>query len=266
MSLATARWILAVAVATSFASSAVAAPAAPSDAASAPTAGSTVADAPPSRSTRVMPLGDSLTDGFNLPGGYRIELASRLTAGEVPVDFVGSLVNGPASLADQDHEGHSGFRIDEIAASVAGWMDTYRPDIVLLMIGTNDVVQGYRLDTAPLRLGALIDDIAAARPASHTIVASIPQVAGAPYNERVADYNAAIVDVIEDRIAEGMPVSFVDVYDVIEEDDLHTDNTHLNAAGYCKVADLWYAAIRGNLGLGAPAGAGTTADVCRTLS
>lgn len=71
---------------------------------------------------RVMPLGDSITDGYNVPGGYRIELEDLLVSRGQPVDFVGSLSNGPASLADRDHEGHSGWRIDRSAtASKGGW-------------------------------------------------------------------------------------------------------------------------------------------------
>ena len=58
---------------------------------------------------RVMPLGDSITDGYNVPGGYRINLWQRLAAGRYTVDFVGSGFNGPASLGDHDHEGHSGL-------------------------------------------------------------------------------------------------------------------------------------------------------------
>ncbi|MET1073917.1 MAG: hypothetical protein ABWY11_14825, partial [Umezawaea sp.] len=57
---------------------------------------------------RVMPLGDSITDGYNVPGGYRINLWQRMAAAGQTVDFVGSGVNGPAALGDHDHEGHSG--------------------------------------------------------------------------------------------------------------------------------------------------------------
>ncbi|HEX5200872.1 MAG TPA: GDSL family lipase, partial [Actinoplanes sp.] len=39
---------------------------------------------------RVMPLGDSITDGTQVPGGYRIGLWQRLAAGGYRVDFVGS--------------------------------------------------------------------------------------------------------------------------------------------------------------------------------
>src|SRR5690349_12885605 len=69
---------------------------------------------------RVMPLGDSITDGFNVPGGYRVGLWQRLVSGGFSVDFVGTGFNGPASLGDHDHEGHSGFRIDQIDASIVG--------------------------------------------------------------------------------------------------------------------------------------------------
>ena len=39
---------------------------------------------------RVMPLGDSITEGTQVPGGYRIGLWQRLAAAQYRVDFVGS--------------------------------------------------------------------------------------------------------------------------------------------------------------------------------
>ena len=204
------------------------------------------------RPTRVMPLGDSLTDGYNVPGGYRIELAARLAADDVAVDFVGSLSNGPATLRDREHEGHSGFRIDEISRPVGRWLRRSRPDIVLLMIGTNDVVQDHRLRAAPDRLSDLIDRIVATLPGTQVIVASIPQIGGSPNAERVVAYNADIPDIVMSKIDEGKDVTYVDINSVIEPSDLHTDYTHLNATGYCKVGDAWFVAIRSVLGLGPP--------------
>ena len=201
---------------------------------------------------RVMPLGDSLTEGYNLPGGYRNELAERFADDGLAVDFVGSLSNGPATLRDREHEGHSGFRIDEIAGPVGRSLRRYRPDIVLLMIGTNDVVQDHRLPTAPDRLSALIDRILTTLPRTHVIVASIPKIEGSPNAERVVAFNADIPGIVESKIDEGKDVSYVDINSVIELDNLHTDYTHLNATGHCKVADAWYPAIRSVLGLGPP--------------
>ncbi|MFV3464754.1 GDSL-type esterase/lipase family protein, partial [Mycobacterium tuberculosis] len=95
------------------------------------------------------------------PRGYRPELFQKLTAAGLPTDFVGSLRNG--TLSDRDHEGHSGWRIDEISARVDGWVDTFQPEVVLLMIGTNDMIQGYDVANAPARLGTLLDKITARR-------------------------------------------------------------------------------------------------------
>src|SRR5262245_10565633 len=73
---------------------------------------------------RVMPLGDSITDGFNVPGGYRIGLWQRLAGGGYTVDLVGSGSGGPPELGDHDHEGHPGWRIDQLDANVVGWLRT----------------------------------------------------------------------------------------------------------------------------------------------
>jgi hypothetical protein len=52
-----------------------------------------------------MPLGDSITEGTQVPGGYRIGLWQRMAAGGYTVDFVGSQFNGPANLFTADGNG-----------------------------------------------------------------------------------------------------------------------------------------------------------------
>lgn len=42
---------------------------------------------------------------------------------------------------DMDHEGHAGFRADEMAANIQVWAQKVSPDVVLLHIGTNDLCQ-----------------------------------------------------------------------------------------------------------------------------
>ncbi len=115
---------------------------------------------PPKPAMRVMPLGDSITDGLLPPGGYRSDLWQYLTADGLDADFVGSRSNGPPQLGDRDEEGHPGWRIQELYAHARGWLLRYRPDVVLLHIGTNDVIQRSNLKRAPRRLGALVDLIA----------------------------------------------------------------------------------------------------------
>jgi Ricin-type beta-trefoil lectin domain-like len=95
---------------------------------------------------RVMPLGDSITEGTQVPGGYRIGLWQRLSAAGYRVDFVGTQFNGPSGFGDYDHEGQPGWRIDQIDANITGWLGTAAPRTVLLHIGTNDVLQNFNGD------------------------------------------------------------------------------------------------------------------------
>ncbi|MFD1048931.1 GDSL-type esterase/lipase family protein, partial [Kibdelosporangium lantanae] len=113
---------------------------------------------------RVMPLGDSITEGTQVPGGYRIGLWQRFTSGGYQVDFVGSQFNGPSNLGDHDHEGHPGWRIDQIDANIVTWLRNTNPHTVLLHIGTNDILQNSNVGGAPSRLSGLIDHITATAP------------------------------------------------------------------------------------------------------
>ena len=74
------------------------------------TVGTQTAAAESNGGVKVMPLGDSITDGITVPGAYRTGLWQRFAGGGYKVDFVGSLSGGPSNLGDHDHEGHSGWR------------------------------------------------------------------------------------------------------------------------------------------------------------
>ena len=122
-----------------------------------------------------MPLGDSITDGVGVSGGggYRVGLWQRLAQNGYTTDFVGSGYNGPASLGDHDHEGHSGWRIDQVDANIVNWVRTYQPRTVLLHIGTNDISQNRDLANAPARLAAVVDKITSTSPQTDVFVATL---------------------------------------------------------------------------------------------
>ena len=212
-------------------------------------AGSGPASAESNGGTRVMPLGDSITDGVGVGGGgYRVGLWQRLAQNGYTTDFVGSGYNGPASLGDHDHEGHSGWRIDQVDANIVGWLRTYTPRTVLLHIGTNDISQNRDLANAPARLAALVDKITSTSPQTDVFVATLIPVSYA--DAKVRAYNAAIPGIVSSRAANGKKVHLVDMYDAVSVSDL-TDGVHPNAAGYDKMAAAWFAALRavpGSLG------------------
>jgi len=192
--------------------------------------------------TRVMPLGDSITEGTQVPGGYRIGLWQRFTTNGNRVDFVGSQFNGPASLGDHDHEGHPGWRIDQIDANIVGWLQATTPRTVLLHIGTNDVLQNFNVSTAPNRLSTLIDHITNTVPAADVFVAQIIPLANATQESAVRTFNAAVPGIVQSKVNAGRHVHLVDMHSRLTAADL-TDGVHPTAGGYDKMAATWYSAL-----------------------
>ncbi|GAB2991934.1 ricin-type beta-trefoil lectin domain protein [Saccharothrix stipae] len=193
--------------------------------------------------TRVMPLGDSITEGTQVPGGYRNGLWQRLVAGGYRTDFVGSQFNGPSSLGDHDHEGHPGWRIDQIDANIVGWLGSTNPRTVLLHIGTNDVGQDFDMANAPARLSALVDRITATVPNADVFVATIIPLANESQESVVRTYNATIPGMVQSKVNAGKRVHLVDMHSALTTADL-IDGVHPTATGYDKMAATWYNALR----------------------
>src|SRR5690349_18888132 len=191
--------------------------------------------------TRVMPLGDSITEGTQVPGGYRIGLWQRMATAGYRVDLVGSQFNGPAALGDHDHEGHPGWRIDQIDANISGWLRTTTPRTVLLHIGTNDILQNYNVAGAPSRLSTLLGHIAAAAPSADVFVATLIPLANSGQEAAVRTFNAALPGIVQSR---GSRFHLVDMHAAVTTADL-IDGIHPTAGGYDKMAAAWYAALRG---------------------
>lgn len=190
---------------------------------------------------KIMPLGDSITDGIQTPGGYRIGLWQKFTSGGQKVDFVGSLSNGPSGLGDHDHEGHSGWRIDQLDANIQTWLKKYNPHTVLLHIGTNDISQKYNVSSAPSRLGTLIDHITSTAPDAEVFVATCIPLA---YNmSGIQSFNAQIPNLVQTRASAGKHVHLVNMYSALSTSDL-TDQVHPTSNGYNKMAAVWYTALQ----------------------
>ena len=210
---------------------------------------------------KIMPFGDSITDGFNsdTPGGYRVELFRRAHSAGKNITFVGSGYNGPDTVDGvafpHNHEGHSGWTIapeggrSGISTLVSTVMPQFTPHIVLLMIGTNDCIDNYDLTNAPTRLGALIDSIYAQLPNVLIIVAQpIPSRGDATKGDdtalsaRIKTYDDAIPAVVKTRADAGKHILVVDMYTPFNpnKSTLLEDQWHPNLAGYVLLGTQWY--------------------------
>ncbi len=205
---------------------------------------SAFAQTPP---VRILPLGDSITFGsggtVNL-GGYRSKLYSTLTAAGYNVDYIGSLTTNSSGIPDQDHEGHGGWRIDQIDANISAWFRSFAdPDVILLHIGTNDFGQGVDTPNAINRIDALILKMATLRPYAHIIVTNLME-RGEPANTAIqAEFNPFIQARVNAHAAAGRRVYFLDMRSAVPLSDM-PDSLHPNQTGYDKMADAWLPAIQ----------------------
>ncbi|MES2657779.1 MAG: Ig-like domain-containing protein [Verrucomicrobiota bacterium] len=195
--------------------------------------------------TRILPLGDSLTSGTTVEGAYRNRLYNLLTTAGYNVDFVGTQTdaNNPA-LPDRNHQGMSGYRIDQLQTGLGSWLNAIEdPDVVLLMIGTNDFSANFNIASAPTRLAALVADIATKRPFAKIILSNLPLRTDDPNMEaQQVAFNASIPGIVSAQVALGRQVTFVDIHAALVPGDL-TEGVHPNLAGYNKMADVWFPAV-----------------------
>lgn len=192
------------------------------------------------KSINIMPLGDSITDGHNYPGGYRIKLFELLKSAEKEVTFSGSMENGP--IPEKKHEGHSGWTIEEINSGIKYWLSDVKPDIILLLIGTNNIAMLDPAESAGNKLEMLINNITQAKPDSFLLTASIPPINDPRLNERVKIYNIRVKKLCDEYKEENCKIDFVDIFSALDFDDLF-DGAHPNKKGHDKIALKWYESI-----------------------
>lgn len=213
---------------------------------------------------RIMPLGDSITFGIGArtpvfdQGGYRMELFRRARADGHAITFVGRQANGPMNIVNEPfpsaHEGYPGATINDgnnqLANRVDAAISASNPDIVLLMIGTNDV--NGNVNNPPDDLRNLINQITSGAPEALLVVAQIVPTRTPGTNTRVQAYNTSVANLVRESAAAGQHVALVDMFSAFVNDAnfataLLNDDLHPNDAGYRVMAQTWYAAIEGVL-------------------
>jgi len=111
---------------------------------------------------KIMPLGDSITRGFDGStdgAGYRNDLGALLTTEGVNFQFVGSITGDNGG----NHQGLDGKTSGFILSNINTYLTASNPDVVLLHIGTNDLLTADIEDIRDNIVG-IIDAIRTANP------------------------------------------------------------------------------------------------------
>lgn len=209
---------------------------------------------------RLMCLGDSITDGFWMAGGYRNTLCELITADglEPQIDMVGPQWGGTGY--DPQHAGYSGYSIEDIPNQRMGllnfseWlMESYPADVVFLEIGTNDILSLYDLEHLGDRLDRLIEVILSHLPENGRLyLATLPimnadvttyiDISQESMDEKLDLCNTQIRALAEQKQEAGKPVELAEINLLLTMDDL-VDGVHPNETGYEKMGKFWYARL-----------------------
>ena len=193
-----------------------------------------------------MPLGSSSTVGTGslATAGFRGPLEVLLADDRIAYDMVGSQQSGPPSLPDHDHEGHAGWTMVRMQPFIARWVTRQHPDVILLQVGTNDLITGTSAPVTARRLDTMLTTI---RAASHAYVIVAGVWAPLPAHALArAEYSRLASAVVSRHRTTHQATTFVDTSTLLTPTDLF-DGLHPDQAGYRKIATLWQRAIRSYL-------------------
>jgi lysophospholipase L1-like esterase len=169
-----------------------------------------------------------------------------LTSDGTSVQYIGSVRAG--NMTDNFNEGHPGAVITQIA-TYANLSLLQRPNIILLMAGTNDMATSLNVTTAPDRLGSLIDQCHNACPDATILVAQLTPAAINSTQTNIDAFKPLIPALVEDRVWKGMKVLSVNMSSFVSLDDL-VDGLHPNDGGYAKMATGWMEGLEEASGMG----------------
>lgn len=195
---------------------------------------------------RIMPLGDSITQGY--AASYREPLWIALRDKDWNVDFVGSMdryYGGGAQVGnyDTDHEGHWGWFADEVLERIADWVKRSDPDIVLLHLGTNDVGTGQDPSETAGEVSQIIARLRQHNPRVHVLLAAIIPVDHATANERIRQYNSALAGLADLLDRDTSRVLLVDQFTGFDAAQDTYDGIHPNDEGNRKMVVRWLATL-----------------------
>lgn len=206
----------------------------------------------------IMPLGNSITRGSTgSPNkiGYRRKLYLDLIAKGYDIEFVGSQSLGLLNDFDKDHEGHSGWHADHptipeisIAENLYGWLEMNPPDIILMHVGTNDIIglEGNNEDIFDVvdDVNKILDTIDVFEDNyNKEIYVVLAKIILQENDTLTSEFNSKLDSMVTIRILNEDKIILVDQESALNYPDDLVDGIHPTQIGYNKMADTWLLAL-----------------------
>ncbi|KAF2188177.1 carbohydrate esterase family 3 protein [Zopfia rhizophila CBS 207.26] len=193
---------------------------------------------------KIMPFGASIVGA---PGCWRAILYKKLQgAGITNTDFVGSNKAPDCGFPyDGENEGHAGFLATGIVKDnqLPGWLNAAKPDVVMMHLGTNDVIQKKPTQDIIKAYSTLVDQMRASKPDIKILVSQLIPIDPNKFSgaqQGIIDLNEAIVSWAPTKSTRASPITIVDNFSGFNTTTDTTDGEHPNDKGNQKLADKFY--------------------------
>jgi acyl-CoA thioesterase I len=188
---------------------------------------------------RILPFGDSVTSSYAGNASYRYWLND---AG-FNVDFVGTqwgVEGGSPSRTDfdQHHEGHSGWHADDGMRNTESIVRATAPDVILLDLGSNDVLQEQDNQSTIEELRMIIQIARELRP--NVVVLLGKPTPMSRSNKQLKKLNKLIGKLARRENTSSSPVYAVSLGKGFKAKRDTFDGEHPNETGEQKIAKAWF--------------------------
>ncbi|MFD0896071.1 hypothetical protein KBB96_01160 [Luteolibacter ambystomatis] len=205
---------------------------------------------------------------FTFTGHYAANTDGLPASGGTPETNLYQYHSGiSGSVIGNDTSGRVGMTQNLPAHWTSGRLAMVKPNVVLIMLGTNDINSDIDRPNAPARLTAYLNAVYSQPGIGNptVLVASIPpNRTNASKPAWVSTFNAEVPGVVGAQRALGRDVHFVDQFTPIETNYatlMQADNLHPNAAGNASLAQQWFNKIEEIVNGAAATGTGILAAV-----
>ena len=183
---------------------------------------------------RIMPVGDSITEGSQ-NAGYRSLLLKKLTDAGYRVRFVGSRGSDPLR-----HEGYGGKNAEFLATVVGKNFKAQSADIVLMHCGHNCFAEQKPVPGILAATEKMIADFRATNPKVIVLLAQVIPSGKLPKYSYIPELNVELA-----KLAKRLDVILVNQAEGFDwKTDTVDDKVHPNATGKEKMAARWFAALK----------------------
>jgi acetyl esterase/lipase len=192
---------------------------------------------------RIMPLGDSITEGGRTFSNYRYPLWEKLFAAGYLVEFVGSRTS-ESRVGPLHHEGYGGRNAEFLAGVMAKTFRTNVADIVLIHAGHNHTNTEAPVPGMVSATESMIRTARAANPRVVVLVAQVIPSGKLPKYEYIPELNTALGELARRLNTPPSPVMAVNMAESFDwRMDAIADHVHPNASGAEKMAQKWFMAL-----------------------